>query len=266
MTDYQSLLPVFRRDGRSLMYALRIRIDGRELADYGVDPTDGVVRVGAAEPRTTIVTVPGRAGALDLTLTDDTGRAYEAQRTLEFDVVTVGDGLEAIEAKQALAGLNGRIVTLEWENLPGFWRGRCAVGAWTDTWLVRRFAKAVATVTVTADPWLWGDVEAWDIGVTPKQLWAHGDRPSPPVISVTPPAATKRIYITINDRQLVYNLTDADGAKSIVADCDMKTSTWDGRPIFPSVDSDYPTLLPGFNTASVTAGTARITHQQRLMI
>lgn len=261
-----SMMPIFERDTRSLMYALDLRINGRTLMEYGADPTDGIVRVGEAKPRTAYATVPGRAGSLDLSLTDDTGRAYEDSRTLEFDAVVVGDALQAMETKQALAALNGTIVRLDWENLPGYWTGRCSIGAYTDTFLGKRFAKSVTTITVTTDPYLTGRNEYFEIDTTPKKLWVHGNRPAPPVITLTPPAATKRLYVTINDRQLVYNLTDADGVKQLVADCDSKTSLWNGKAVFPSVDSDYPVLLPGFNTASVTAGTARIDYAQRIMI
>lgn len=262
----QSLLPVFKRDGRSLLYAPDLRINGKTLPEYGADPTDGIVRVGRAEPRTVFTDIPGRTGSLDLSLTDDTGRAYESSRTLEFDLVIVGDGMEALETKRELAGLNGAVVRLDWENLPGYWTGRCSVGAYTDTFLGRRFVHSVATVTITANPWLIGPGEYWEVGTTPVKIWVHGNRPSPPTITMTPPSGTKRLYVTINDYQLVYNLTDADGAKKLVADCDTKTSLWNGNAIFPSVDSDYPILVPGFNSASVTAGTAHIEHTQRIMI
>lgn len=266
MRPEDTLSPVFRRDVRSLMNAPDLRIDGRTLMDYGADPVDGLIRVGEASPRTSMVEIPGRSGSLDLSLEDDTGRAFEPRRTLEFDAVIVGDGLEAIETKQSLADLNGRIVRVDWEHLPGYWKGRCRVGAYTDTYLVRRFAKSVVTITVDAEPYLYGDSEYFDIGVSGDRFWVHGNRPSPPTITTVPPSGTKRLYLTVNSRQLVYNLTGADGVRKLVADCDEKASTYGDTPVFPSVDSDYPMLVPGYNNASITAGEMRVEYTQRIMI
>lgn len=260
-----SMLPIFERDTRSLMYAIDLKINGRTLMDYGADPTDGIVRVGDARPRTSMTEVPGRAGSLDLSLTDETGRAYEPRRTLEFDAVIVGDGLEAIETKIRLAELNGIEVTISWDNLPGQWHGRCRVGQYKDTFLGRRFAKSVVTFTVDADPYLHGAMEFFSIDTTPAILHAHGNRPSPPIIRTIPPAGTKRLYITVNDRQLVYNL-EADGVKTLVADCGMRRTAYGDAPVFPSIDSDYPMLIPGENTANITAGTATVSYTQRIMI
>lgn len=262
----ETLTPLFARDTRGMQYAQDIRINGKSLQQYGVDPTDGIVRVGEATPRASSVDVPGRAGSLDLSLEDDQGRVYEDNRTIEFDVVVTGDGLEAIESKRSIAALNGMTVTLEWGNLPGHWVGRCKVGAWKDTFIVKKFAKAVATITLDAHPYLIGRSEYFTIDTDGRKFWVRGDRPSPPIITTVPPSGTKRLYVTVNQRQLVYNLTGADGVRKLVADCDSKLSTWAGNPVFPSIDSDYPILVPGFNTATITAGSAQVVYTQRIMV
>lgn len=258
---YPDLTPVFPRDVRSLAQCPNLTIDGESLADLGCDPVDGVLRIGEATAKTSLVEIPGASGAIDLTLEDTTGRAYEAGRTIEIDACIVGGPLEATESKLMLAGLRGRIVDVSWADLPGVFRGRMAVGAFDDTYVGIRFAKSLVTLTLTTlNPHLIGPARSFGAAVTKRTAIVEGTRETRPVITAIPPADTRRLYITVNDSmQLAFNL-EADGSKQLVADCTTGRATYGGQPLFPSIDSEYPILIPGENTVQTTAGEATFTY------
>lgn len=238
-----------------------LRLGGKPIRDYGLNLLLGGVEIEAASASTDFVNVPGLSGSVNRTLLDESGHAYTDRRTITMHVATTGREPEAVETKLMLGGLDGTDTTLEWGSLPGRYEGFLTVGTWSDVYGHGGiYRHSTCDLTMLANPDLIGDARSFDLSTTERGVWIRGNRPNRPVIEALPSSGTKRFYITVNGMQLVYNLTNADGARKLLVDCDGRESTYGGVPVFPTVDSDYPVLTPGTVLGQVSAGTATVTY------
>lgn len=243
-----------------------LTLNGRPLSDWHLWLLSDGVSLAAPEQVTSLAETPGAQGAADMTLRDEAGYPYYRRRDLTMSWCTTGDEPEYWETRARLAMLDGTEVTVGWPCWPGVARGLLTVGDWTTTLAHGgAFEKAVCEPVFSCDPCLYGPRMYFEAGTAAVVAYVEGNRPSHPTISIVPPEGTRRIYLTVNDRQLVYNL-DADGRTTLTVDCAARSSVYGAAPIWPSVDSDYPVLLPGANRASVSAGVMRIEYVPMIMV
>ncbi|TPF87451.1 hypothetical protein BW13_00970 [Bifidobacterium sp. UTCIF-37] len=245
-----------------------LRLAGKPISDYGISLILGGVEIDVGDPVSDFATVPGMSGSVNRSLRDASGHTFTDRRTITMHVATTGSEMDAWETKVTLGSLDGMDMTLEWGVMPGWYEGYLTVGAWTDEYGhggIYRYSTC--DLTLLAQPDLIGRVPlGFEFGVTPVSAHVKGNRPSRPTIRAVPPADTKRLYLTIGGTALIYDLTNADGARELVADCENRSSTFGGTVIFPTVDSDYSALVPGVITASTSAGTASLTYRPRYRI
>lgn len=266
MSDHTVGRGVFRRH----LHRLRdygLRLDGRPLSDWGLMLVSPPV-VEPVEWRTSRVEVPGRAGGVDMSLLDAMGRPVPADRECTLTVAVFGDTSECIESRCALMRLDGMDVTLGWRDWPGIGHGTLAVGRWEEQRdRLGRLAWASVDLTVRLDPYLTGEPSTFEATVSGVDVLVHTDAPVRPTITTTPPAGTRRLYLTIGSAQLVYDFDPAaSGSRTLLVDCGMGSALWGGTPILPSLDSDYPTLVDGVNHAEISAGSMRVDYTPLALI
>lgn len=258
MTDHTGARGVFRRHLHRLNdYGLRL--DGRPLSDWGlmlVTPP----ALDQVEWRTSRVELPGRAGSVDMSLLDETGRPMPSDRECTFTVATFGDPYECMETRRELMRMDGTDVTLSWREWPGVGHGTLTVGRWDERRdRIGRLAWTSVELSIRLDPYLTDEPQAFQTTVSGTDVLVDTDAPVNPTIVTTPPSGTVRLYITIGDGQLVYDFDpSASGTRTLLVDCGRGSALWGGEPIMPSLDSDYPILVPGVNHAEITAGSMRV--------
>lgn len=226
-------------------------LNGHTLDHYFVDSADGWITVGAAEPATAYKTVPGRAGALDLSLVDMTGTAFPGNRTITFEVVASGDDLEITEAKLAVGALAGKQATLQWRTLPGHFAGRLTVGAWTDTHVGRRAVQSTCTLTLTASPYLIGATEVVELyaGENPRTI--KGNSVTRPTLSWTDTDdpnsdITKNASFYVKAYpQLKLEVSWKCGQTPLLADCANRRWTVECHQLVLPLASSWLALPPG---------------------
>lgn len=244
-----------------------LRLGGKPIRDYGLSLLLGGVEIDAASAVTDFVTVPGMSGSTNRTLMDESGHAHANRRSIVMHVATTGNELDAWETKLAVGAFDGIETTLEWGVMEGHYEGFLTVGAWTDVYGhggVYRYSTC--DLTMLANPDLIGAARSFALSTTAVRVFIRGNRPSPPVIMAVPPSGTVRLYITVGASQLVYNLSNPNGVKKLRVDCSTRRATFDGVEVFPTVESDYPTLAPGLVDAQISAGTAAVVYQPHYRI
>lgn len=243
-------------------------INGRPLSDWHAWLTLDGVSFDAPEPSTEWQDVPGAYGGVDVAFRDATGHIPTGRRNLSFTIAVVGDEPECWQARGGIMRLHGTDVSVAMPAWPGAAHGLLSVGQWTvHRNCLGAFCGMTATLTVDAEPLLHGDVHAFDTGVGGVEVWVEGDRATGPVITATPPDGTRNLHITINDSRLLFN-HDFDGMETLVVDCSghKPVSGIGDSYLLPTVDSDYPLLVPGRNTASITAGRMHVEYTTKWMI
>lgn len=241
-----------------------LSLAGFPLSDYGLWLRRAGWSLGEGDHRTSMTDMPGRNGTVDMSQRDEMGKPYVARRTLALQLATTGDEDEYWETRRKLKRIDGIETDVGWRSMPGTLTGIPTVGAWEETRTrTGVFMWANVELTVECDPFARGRLERFTATVSPKDVWVDTDRPTAPTITTVPPYGTKRLYLTIGDRQLVYNFdgNGADGSTTLKVDCDAKTSVYGSTPVFPTIDSDYPTLVRGSNTASTTAGSMDVVYR-----
>ena len=245
----------------------RLTIDGRHLSDHAVFTTAGGITIGESTPVTAFQAAPGRSGGWDTTLTDMHGYPAMERREITIQVAAAGDPLEIEEAKTLIGGHNGRHVRIGGLTGLGEYRGRLAVGAWTDRHdAAGTLQWSVCTLTLDAEPYAYGPEQRIDMQLDGKPTHARilGNRPTPPVFhqlidekvdDVTPVATTHTF--TANDQtvHVANTLTGAglwDEAHPLVIDCEQRHVTWQGEARAIAIDDDYPTVPPGHATFTGT--------------
>lgn len=245
-------------------------IDGHSPDWYACSVgTEGVV-LGSAQPATSYVDMAGLPGGADATLRDATGAATPGRRDVTVHLVASSDELELAEAKLRVGQLNGRRVSIRWQPWRGELTGDVSVGAWTETWNPPgEVLWMETTLTISCDPLLVGEWAGFSTDTDGDDVTVEGTRPSYPLVTATPPAGTKRFYVTVRNSAGETTLkvdADYDGATELRMDSLSRTSLYGDTPVFPLIDSDYPMLVPGRNHVSVSAGTALIAYQPLYMI
>lgn len=245
-------------------------IDGHDTNWYGVSlGPDGVV-LGESQPATSYVDMAGWPGGADATLRDATGAATPGRRDVTIQLVASSDELELLDAKRKVGALNGRRVTIRWEPLKGDLVGDVQVGSWVETWKPLGVTAWMACVlTVSCDPLVTGEWSGFSTDTDGDEVTVEGTRPAYPLVTSTPPAGTKRFYVTVSNSAGETTLkvdADYDGVTELQMDSLSRTCLYGDTPVFPLIDSDYPMLVPGRNHVKVSAGTALIAYQPLYMI
>lgn len=246
-----------------------LTLNGLPLSEWGLMLLDSGLELQSPESRVTSKEMPGLHGVLDTTLLDETGRPYLGQRECVIHVATTGDEPEYMETRASIMRLMGETVTVGWRTWPGTGSGRLTVGDWSvqRDWH-GRFAWAGVDLTVLMEPFLEGMAHEFVATVSDSTVYVDTDGPVRPTITSVPPNGTKRLYLTVGGRQLVYNFpgNGAGGNTPLVVDCENRQSTFGGTPIFPTIDSDYPVLLPGVNHVQTSAGEMTVTYRPHHLI
>ncbi|NMM93863.1 phage distal tail protein [Bifidobacterium oedipodis] len=248
-----------------------LRINGLPLSHWGLWLGVDGVQVGELSMGTSFTELPGVPGLVDGSLVDGMNNAIPTQRrTLTINVGMWGDEAEAVESKTRFALLNGSTVEVQWRNWPGVFIGRITSINWTDEWKQGVFVRSLGVVTVSCRPYVYGTPRSFETSTAVHTVLVEGNRPTGPTVTCVPPAGTKRYYLTVNEgsanqAQLVFN-ADFNGSWTLTVDCDQHYATYGTQPVFPSVDSDYPMLIPGSNTVQDSAGVSLWTYTPRWLL
>lgn len=245
-------------------------IDGHDTNWYGVSlGSEGVV-LGESQPAVSYVDMAGWPGGVDVSLRDATGAATPGRRDVTIHLVASSDELELLDAKRKVGQLNGRRVTVRWQPWHGELTGDVSVGAWSEIWSPPGVVLWMETkLTVSCDPLVTGEWAGFSTDTDGVDVTVDGTRPAYPLVTSTPPAGTKRFYVTVSNSAGETTLkvdADYDGATEVKMDSLTRTSLYGDTPVFPLIDSDYPMLVPGRNHVSVSAGTALVAYQPLFML
>lgn len=246
-----------------------VRLDGRLLSEYNAILT-APVEVGEAKPVTSYTDVPGISGSADLTLESPDGAAYRTRRSVSLSVASVGSSEEVAYAKRSIGALVGKVVTVESPDDFGAWRGRLSVSAWTDFIEEHEdgaYKASTATVTVNAEPYLIlaeREIQL-DADATINVL---GNTCAWPTLTMAATSSTPSVTV-LNDGadqlKLAYSLTVSDA--TITANCQKGYSTLkDGSQVFPTIESDYPYLMPGECRFVLSGCTATLRYNPLVMV
>ena len=230
-----------------------VAINGVKLSEIGAFVKS--VDHGNTTPDTTFRTAPGLDGAYDVSLSDDTGRAFTARRTITLTIGVVGLERDAIKTMCRVAEWHGVEGVIQEQGLPGAWHGRMTVGAWTmNRTRDGVFTDAECQITVSAEPFLVGDAVVKTLEVAGGgSLFVRGNVETWPIIRLTTKFGSK-LTVTRGSRQM--NLPPAGNnwaaGVSIVIDAKNGYITQNGNPYYLlDIRSDWINLLPGKNTIMV---------------
>ena len=239
-----------------------VELDGASLASMGCWPTS--IALGAATATLSVVDVPGRHGTVDLSLEDATGAAYMSNRTLTLGIATDASWDETLHAvKSDIGALNGRSVTVWAEPLDGAMTGRCSVGEWAD-------GRGVSTCELTFDvgPMVSGDAVAVQLSSGENVVAVTGNRPA--LAAFTLNATSGATHIIVADGEghaLEYNPGAAIGTTAtITIDCDAQEVALGSSAVAPTIESDYPVLLPGENVIMLTNCNGSLVYTPQILI
>ena len=227
-----------------------VTIDGRYLGDMGwylaAPPT-----IGTASFRTSFISVTGTHGSKDSTLTDAGGLAFADRREVSLTLRTVGTYVDAVRSKLELGKYVGREVEVRWRILPGSFRGRLSASEPSETWLRGVFSHYELTLTLDAQPLLFGDLET----VSGTNFEVLGTVRSYPTLECTASAAT--LKVTAPDKTFIEQTGLKGGAKiRIVCSDGAERGVYvNSVRVLPTIDSDFFSLEPGKVNLAVSGGT-----------
>ncbi len=233
-------------------------IDGRPLDWWGLWLVG--LDVGEAKPATSMVSVPGRDGAADLTL-DVHGRAALGRRTVSVQLLALGDRWGLIDRKRRLGEVAGREVGVRVAPLGVEFRGRASLSAWEDS-----VSGARVTLTLDAEPAGYGAERSAQVGASQSAFLVGGNSPTWPTVTATPPASAQTWALTLDGAAFEVADVTFDGLKELVIDMGASTCRYGGALVTPTLQSDYADLAPGPHAAKVSAGTARVGWRERWVV
>lgn len=249
------------------------RVDGMTIDGTPVELAmltigSGGVSIDAAEPSVSTETIPGMPGTTDVTIEDDTGAAYPGDRTITVNIIAIGGEDDINAAKQWLGALNGRTTSIAWRGLPGEYRGRLAVGAWTDAWANDRQTHSKTDITLTAGPYLHGRRTSRTLTAGANTIAVKGNRPCWPSITLTPASGATTASITdARGRKIaIIAATTLTGTITIATDPHNRETRINGNLTTPTLDSDYFPLIPGANKLTLAGCTGSIEWEPSTLI
>lgn len=225
---------------------------------------DGIA-IEAAEPRLTRTSIPGRHGLLDQTLRDRQGRAYDDKgRDITVDIVMTADELDQRQLRQRLGEYQGMRTSLWWQRMwPGEYRGTLQIGEWKDIILPgMRYLCTGTTLTLHADDSVQhGPRERLPLAAGRNQFGIRGNRLAMPTLTLTS-LATDEISVNDGTNTLRFTQDTAFAAgRTLTVDSENGTSSLDGTPIAPTLDSEYPTLASPQTTITLKGATGWIEYE-----
>ena len=245
-----------------------LAINGIPIASRMLALTSDGVKVSAPEPAFASTSIPGRNGVHDSTLTDSTGSAYIADRTVTLGLWTAGTESDIRRAQAWLSGLTGTQVTVSWRTLPGEWKGRATAGEWSEAWGPRGLTSATTTLTVDAQPLLEGAEHSATVGNGETiTIWVDGNRECWPRMTLTPYGSPGSMSLAINGSAWVISTGGTITATAVAdSDPDARSTLLGGMVAAPTLASDWTPLRPGRNTVTATGCTAIIAWRPRTLI
>lgn len=242
----------YRRNGASLI------IDGEAIGDNGVLLKEVVI--GAAEVRMSVEEVDGVAGGVDLTLEGPDGRAVPGRRPCEFDLVLDGSVTDRMQARAWLMGHNGKRCEVAYSPFGGLLlRGRVSFEDPDDMLM-----HSEVTMLLDADPYLSGKSRTVSLGASTR-FKVGGNAYSWPVIRISPASGSKSVRVTVDGGRFIeVKSSSTFGSVEIVIDCrpGSRCCRVNGNLIAPTIESDYPALVNGWRTVSLTGGTGKIEFEE----
>lgn len=237
-----------------------ISIDGVFLEEMGLWPTS--ITLGAATATLSTSTAPGRHGVVDLTLEDAAGGAFLSTRTLTIGVATDAGWDETRDyIKPDVGALNGKSVDVWCEPLAGTMTGRCSVGEWTDGW-----GASTCELAFTVGPLIAGDEVEVELAEGETAFTVGGNRPAWPTLALTPVDGATSISIADGSgHTLEYNPGTVITA-AITVDCESQELRAGGSLVAPTIESDYPQLVPGTEVWTLANCTGTLAYQSQTLI
>lgn len=240
--------------------AAEVTLDGATLEELGCWPTS--IELAPATATVSTASVPGRHGSVDLTLEDGTGGAYLTNRTLTIGIATDASWGETLaDVKPAIGAFMGRVVEVWASPLGGTMEGRCAVGQWDDS----RGASA-CTLTFDVGPMVSGDAVEVELAEGANAVEVSGNRPALAVYTLTATDGATSISVYDGEGHTLEYSPGASITATVTIDCDAQAVYAGSSLVAPTVESDYPVLLPGAATVTLTNCTGALTYVPQTLI
>jgi hypothetical protein len=225
---------------------------------------EGLV-IAASDSAISLVTIPGSAGAVDQSLTDDQGNAYPGMRDITMTLIANSREDDLISAKMRLGALNGSQATIQWRGLPGQYRGRLKTGTWADKRYAIAPRESSIQVVLTAQPYLYGSRRSVPLVSGAQWVRVAGNRESWPVLSVSPSGGVSSVSVSCGSRHLTY----APGAMVtglVVFDCAHRVARANGNVVPVTLDSDWFPLVPKATQLTLTNCSGSLSYEPQTMI
>lgn len=217
--------------------------------------------IGDVPMRTTYTTVPGANGAVDQTLEQFGGRPYMDNRTLRFELFTVGTQAEVLETKRRLASLHGRRISVRYGTYPGEFRGRCSVGAWED-----ERTRSNVTVEMAADPFLYGRERTVPLSKGTTEFRVGGNVPAYPTIETRQASGTRTLKVSNGSTGEHVQLSATfNGSKVLTIDMGSSRCDLAGAYVPVDLESDFFSI-EGDASVTLSYGSATLTYTERWLI
>jgi len=236
------------------MRDLTIKGIGSVFDMYGAR-LSGETEYGAALPRTSYVSVPGRSGSVDMTESSGQVVYDDAEDALVFSFLGERD---VARAEHMVSDLSGR--RLEYmESGSSHWSD----GRWeVDSVDVRGGVAAVVTVRVVRRPFRVSDAMSKPVsGRTAVNL--RGVMPSYPVFNLK--ATGGDVSIERDDGVRLLLDSQADSGATVVVDMEGQKATINGNLVAVDLSSDFFPLLPGVNYVTVNNASGTVTWKEGVL-
>lgn len=240
-------------------------LGGHPLTDWQCFVGPGGISVGAATPRLTRTSVPGRHGVIDQTLRDRQGRAYDdTGREISVDIVMGADELDQRQLRQRLGEYQGMRTSLWWQRMwDGEYRGTLQIGAWKDIMLPGMAYMCTGTTLTlkTDDSVQHAPHERLKLTEGVNHIGVRGNRLALPAITLTTLAASE---VSVSDGVNTIRYKPDNGfaaGRTITIDSLNGSSRLDSTPIAPTLDSEYPELTAPQTTLTLTGATGWVEYE-----
>lgn len=246
-----------QRVDAALLGGEKVTLDGATLASLGLFPLS--LEWGKSKPATEYEEVPGRAGALDLTLEDAAGAAHMGTRTLTVKVATDCPWAGLTSVKRALGAYAGRSVEVWAEELGGTVEGRMTMGAWDDG---RHWSTC--SLTFECQPYVLGEAAEVELAEGLNELQVDGNRPALPVLTLTVSSTSGYAAVAASTGETLKVVCSYGSV--LVLDCDGREATADGAAVAPTLGSDWPELAAGECSLTLTGCYGTLAYAPRWMM
>lgn len=227
-----------------VIHVTGLLLDGRPLDSMMLGLTEDRIDFGEAKPATSLQSVPGRYGAVNLTLTDSLGNAFVGNRDIVLHLYSTGDEQDITDAKKRLAMLQGKATRLSWRTLDGEYRGIASIGAWQDVYEDEMLVASTVDVTLTCQPMLYGRETVRRLEEGRNMVRVPGNRETWPVLTLSPAYGARGLRVECGGRFLQIPDGPYQIGGTVVLDCLNRRATANGNLVQVTLDSDWFPLTP----------------------